>query len=133
LALPHPYDMSRGLKVRWPPSPLPGCALRDTAKQCGSGHSIDGHHKGSRAKGDFARLCQFPDLLERRCKEPLELAPHTVDTPLVELPVLGPLEIAYRDSAGIGKDIGEQQDASVGEDVVGIGADRGIRRFDDHL
>src|SRR5690606_40033088 len=48
LALPHPYDMSRGPKVRWPPSPLPGWTLRDTAKQCGSGHSIDGHHKGSR-------------------------------------------------------------------------------------
>ncbi len=50
----------------------------------------------------------------------VELLPHAVEVPAVELAVLGPFEVAHRHAAGVGQDVGQHDHAGVVEDVVGV-------------
>jgi hypothetical protein len=47
------------------------------------------------------------------------------------LAVLHPLKPARRHAAGVGEDVGEHHDATGREQVVGLGLDRRVGRFDD--
>ena len=49
------------------------------------------------------------------------------------LEVLHPLEVAHGDSAGVAKDVGDEEDALVEKDAVGLGACRPVRSLRDDL
>ena len=59
----------------------------------------------------------------------VELLVHHRFLPEVALAVLHPFEIGSGDPAGIGKNVGDHEDAFVGEDIVGGGGGRSIGAF----
>ena len=65
-------------------------------------------------------LDEVPDFFERGGERFVELLPHAVEVPAIELAVLRPLEVAHRHAAGVGQDIGQHDHAGGVEDVVGV-------------
>ena len=61
----------------------------------------------------------------------LEALVDLVFFPEVRLQILHPLEIRYRDAAGIGENIGQHHDAALEQDVVGFRKRRPVGRFGD--
>jgi hypothetical protein len=62
----------------------------------------------------------------------VQFLPHAIETPLIVLLVLHPFEVAGRHAAGVRQNVGENFDAALVENRVGLRLDRSVRRFDDY-
>src|SRR5258707_4645532 len=91
----------------------------DAALFSGVGYAVDGEHVGcdavvdvvSAGVGDYVVEAFGHDVVEALVD--LGLGPEVAHT------VLDPLEVAGGDAASIGEDVGDDEDAFVGEDLVG--------------
>ena len=76
------------------------------------------------------RLEQPVELVdEERVLRLLLAALHAAEADVAE--VLHPLEVADRDAAGVGVEVGDDDDALLAQDVVGAGGDRAVGGLDD--
>ena len=68
------------------------------------------------------RLCVLYDGIERINEDVFELLVHDGFLPEVTLAVLHPLEVGSSDSAGVGEDIGDDEDTFIADLAVATGA-----------
>src|SRR6476646_3705161 len=78
-------------------------------------HTIDGQHVGGDSVVDVVRLGVADDIFKRRLHDGVELLVHHRFLPEVSLAVLHPLEIRGGDAARIGQNVGDHEDALIGE------------------
>ena len=76
-------------------------------------------------------LRRLPDILERLAHRMIKLLADTVESPTIVLTILDPLEVADRDTAGVGQDVGQHGDAALFEGGIGGRINWAIGRFDD--
>src|SRR5208283_3886395 len=69
------------------------------------------------------------DVFERRLHDGVQLLVHHRLFPEVALAVLHPLKIRSGHAARVGQNVGDDEDAFIGEDVVGGGGCRAVRAF----
>src|SRR5437879_3079608 len=87
----------------------------------GVGYAIDGQHVGCDAVVDTMILGVRDDVVEAFGHDVVEALVDLGLGPEVAHAVLDPLEVAGGDAAGVGEDVGDDEDALVREDLVGDG------------
>ena len=93
--------------------------------------ALHGQAVGGEPQGQLALLVQLPGLVERARDDRVEARVDLLLGPEVLLQALHPLEVRDDDPAGVGEDVGEDEDASLLEDLVGLGSDRAVRALAD--
>ena len=103
----------------------------DAALLDGEGDAVDGEHVGGDAVVDVVGLGVADHVVEAVAQDGFELLVDDGFFPEVALAVLHPLEVAGGDAAGVGQDVGHDEDALFGEDLVGDGGGGAVGAFDD--
>gem|GEM_PF-3614968 len=93
------------------------------------GDAVDGQHVGSDAVVDTVSDGVLQDVVEAVDHDAVEALVDFVLGPEVAHAVLDPLEVAGGDAAGVGEDVGDDEDAFAGEDVVGDGGGGAVGSF----
>ena len=101
----------------------------DAALFGGVGYAVDGQHVGGDTVVDVVRFGVGKDVVEARGHNVVEALIDLVLGPEVAHAVLHPLEVAGGDAAGVGEDVGDDEDVLVGEDVVGDGGGGAVGAF----
>jgi hypothetical protein len=91
----------------------------DAALFGGIGYAVDGEHVGCDAVVDAVSLGVGNDIIEAFGHDVVETLVDFGLGPEVAHAVLDPLEVAGGDAAGVGEDVGDDEDSLVGEDFVG--------------
>src|SRR5271168_614728 len=90
----------------------------DAALFGGVGYAVDGEHVGGDAVVDVVSGGVGDNVVEALGHDVVETLVDLGLGPEVAHAVLHPLEVAGRDAAGVGKDVGDDEDALVGEDLI---------------
>src|ERR1700716_3835913 len=93
----------------------------DAALLGGVGHAVDGQHVGCYTVVDVMSAGVGDDVVEAFGHDVVETLVDLGLGPEVAHAVLDPLEVAGGDAAGVGGDVGDDEGAFVGEDLVGHG------------
>src|SRR5260370_20946434 len=93
----------------------------DAALLGGVGYAVDGQHVGCDAVVDVVGGGVGYDVAEAFGHDVVETLVDLGLGPEVAHAVLDPLEVAGGDAAGVGENVGDDEDAFVGEDLVGDG------------
>jgi hypothetical protein len=101
----------------------------DAALLGGVGYAVDGQHVGGDAVVDGVGDGVVEDVVEAVDHDAVEALVDFVLGPEVAHAVLHPLEVAGGDAAGVGEDVGDDEDAFFGEDVVGDGGGGAVGAF----
>src|SRR6202789_3324537 len=105
-------------------------ALRvDAALFGGVGHAVDGQHVGGDAVVDVVGDGELEDVVEAVDHDAIEALVDFFFGPEVAHAVLYPLEVAGGDASGGGEDVGDDENALFGEDVVGDGGGGAVGAF----
>ncbi len=91
----------------------------DAALFRGVGYAVDGEHVGGDAVVDAVSLGVGDDIIEAFGHDVVETLVDFGLGPEVAHAVLNPFEVAGGDAAGVGEDVGDDEDSLVGEDFVG--------------
>src|ERR687895_2301207 len=94
-------------------------------------HAADADPVRGDAEADPALLVRVPGLAEGAGDDVVQPLVHLFFLPEVLLQPLHPLEVRDDDAAGVRKHVGEHDDATVLEDLVGLRRDRAIRALAD--
>src|SRR5690606_684744 len=113
-----------------PPSPESGEYAPD---ELGVGDPTDPLDQRRAAHIDAFRIGDLENIVERPGHDLAEPTHDLVLRPEVLLDVLDPLEVTDRHSPGVGEDVGNYEDASLAQDLVGIEVGRVVGPFDDDL
>ena len=101
----------------------------DAALLGGVGHAVDGEHVGGDAVVDVVGDGVLEDVVEAVDHDAVEALVDFFFGPEVAHAVLHPLEVAGGDAAGVGQDVGDDEDAFLGEDGVGFDGGRAVGAF----
>ena len=125
-----------GPPVAAPSGPSVKYAHKDRSKQK-EGQLLSNHLVTVRSKSVINQPRHASWLLTKRCPltshHLLEAAIHDLFCPEVAHAVLHPLEVGDRHAAGVGEDVGHDEDAFRLENLVGIGRGRAVGTLDDDL
>src|ERR1039457_3909955 len=99
-------------------------ALADSVR-----YAVNRQHVSGDTIVDVVSLGITDHIFEGRLHDGVELLVDHRLFPEITLPVLHPLEIRSGHAPGIGQNVGDHEDALVGEDVVGSGGCRSVRAF----
>src|SRR5579862_2570468 len=91
------------------------------------GHAVNREHVSGNSVVDFVSLGVTHHVVKRRLHDGLELLVHDRLFPEVSLAILHPLEVRSGYAAGIGENVGNNEDAFVGEHIVRRGSGRPVR------
>ena len=105
----------------------------DAALFGGVGYAVDGQHVGCDAVVDVVVSGVGDDVVEAVGHDVVEALVDFGFGPEVAHAVLHPLEVAGGDAAGVGEDVGDDEDALVGEDLVGDGGGGAVGAFAEDL
>src|SRR5882757_10577886 len=105
----------------------------DAALFGGVGYAVDGQHIGCDAVVDVVGAGVGDDVVEAFGHDVVEALVDLGLGPEVAHAVLNPLEITGGDAAGVGEDVGDDEDAFVGEDLVGDGGGGAVGAFAEDL
>ncbi len=103
----------------------------DAALLDGERHAVDGQHVGGDAVVDVVGLGVADHVVEAVAQDGLQLLVDDGFFPEIALAVLYPLEVAGGDAAGVGQNVGHDEDALVGQDLVGNGGGGSVCAFHD--
>src|SRR5690349_2972873 len=98
----------------------------------GVGHAINSQHISGNAVIDGVGLGVFHHRLERLAHDVLQLLVDHGLLPEVSLAVLHPFEVGGGDAAGVGQNVGHNENALVGENVVCRRGGRSVGAFDEN-
>ena len=98
-----------------------GALCVDPALLDGESHAINRQHVGGDAVVHVVGLGVAHHVLEAVAQDRFQLLVHDRFLPEVSLAVLHPLKVAGGYAAGIGQDVGHDEDALLGKDLVGHG------------
>jgi len=105
----------------------------DAALFGGVGYAVDGQHVGGDAIVDIVGLGVGDYVAEALGHDIVEALVDFGLGPEVAHAILDPLEVAGGDAAGIGQDVGDDEDALVTEDLVGDGGGWAVGAFAEDL
>src|SRR5438552_6132943 len=105
----------------------------DAALFGGVGYAVDGQHVGCDAVIDVVGAGVGDDVVEAFGHDVVEALVDFGLGPEVAHAVLDPLEVAGGDAAGVGEDVGDDEDALVREDLVGDGGCGAVGAFAEDL
>src|SRR5205823_807617 len=97
------------------------------------GYAGDGEHVSAGAHVYVAVGGGLVHVLEGALHDALQLLVDFVLGPVVALDILRPLEIGYGHAAGVRQNVGEDHDALLEQDMVGLGRGRAVGGLGDHL
>ena len=101
----------------------------DAALFGGVSYAVDGEHVGCDAVVDVVGLGVGDNVVEAFGHDAVETLVDLGLGPEVAHAVLDPLEVTRGDAAGVGEDVGDDEDAFVGEDFVGDGGGGAVGAF----
>src|SRR5207302_5184494 len=113
--------------ARWPRR-----ALRvEAARQRRFGHAADRQHVCRHAQVGVVLDGRAVHIFEAAHHDPTQPRVDLVDAPEELFAVLDSLEVADRDAAGVAQDVGDNHDAALVPDVVGLRVGTAVGRFGD--
>src|ERR1700716_1410279 len=105
----------------------------DAALLGGVGHAVDGQHVGCYTVVDVMSAGVGDDVVEAFGHDVVETLVDLGLRPEVAHAVLDPFEVAGGDAAGVGEDVGDDEDAFVGEDLIGNRSGGAVGAFAENL
>src|SRR5260370_23386611 len=105
----------------------------DAALLGGVSYAVDGEHVGCDAVVDVVGAGVGDDVVEAFGHDVVETLINLSLGPEVAHAVLDPLEVAGGDAAGVGENVGDDEDALVGENLVGDGGGGTVGAFAENL
>src|SRR6185369_15936695 len=93
--------------------------------------ALEGVGVGGGAHVGLSGLREVVDVGELGSHDAGEAFADFFDGPVVAGFVLGPLEVADRDAAGVGEDVGDDDGAAAGEHGVGLAGDGAVGELED--
>src|SRR5437773_1527472 len=113
--------------------PAAGRRASYTASQNGGpADAANAQDVGRGTQANLARGGFLPDAFEALREDVVQLLADPIQPPLVVLVILHPLEVAGRDAAGIGQDIGQDRNSALVKNIVRIRPGRGVGAFNNH-
>jgi hypothetical protein len=73
---------------------------------------------------------ELPHLLKGIGERPIKLLSDPIESPAIVLTILDPFKVTSRHTAGIGQDVGQDNDAAFIEDFIRVGIGRSVGAFD---